>query len=60
MQIPSGPITRARARRIQESLQALVCTIQERVGDDLRTIEGLHNGETTLYTFLQTEDPSED
>ncbi|XP_071928059.1 uncharacterized protein [Coffea arabica] len=60
MQIPSGPITRARARRIQESLQALVCTIQERVGDDLRTIEGLHNGETTLYTFLQMEEPSED
>ncbi|XP_071918726.1 uncharacterized protein [Coffea arabica] len=48
MQIPSGPITRARARRFQESLQALVCTIQERVSDDLRTIEGLHNGETTL------------
>ncbi|XP_071901035.1 uncharacterized protein [Coffea arabica] len=48
MQIPSGPITRACARRLQESLQALVCTIQERVGDDLRTIEGLHNGETTL------------
>ncbi|XP_071918755.1 uncharacterized protein [Coffea arabica] len=60
MQIPSGPITRARARRIQDSLQALVCTIQERVGDDLRSIEGLHNGETTLYTFLQMEEPSEE
>ncbi|XP_071909750.1 uncharacterized protein [Coffea arabica] len=60
MQIPSGPITRARARRLQESLQALVCMIQERVGDDLRTIEGLHNGETTLYTFLQVEESSED
>ncbi|XP_071924833.1 uncharacterized protein [Coffea arabica] len=60
MQIPSGPITRARARRLQESLQALVSTIQERVGDDLRTIEGLHNGETTLHTFLQVEESSED
>ena len=60
IQVPSGPITRARARKIRESLQALVCTIQDRVGGGLRIIEGLDNEDSTLYTFLQVEASGEE
>ena len=44
---------------MRESLQALVCTIQERIGDDLKTIEGLENEDSTIHTLLQVDEPSE-
>ena len=59
IQVPLGPVTRARAKKMRESLQALVCTIQERIGDDLKTIEGLENEDSTIYTLLQVDEPSE-
>ncbi|XP_071923188.1 uncharacterized protein [Coffea arabica] len=57
IQVPSGPVTRARAKKMRESLQALVSTIQGRIGDDLKIIEGLENEDSKLYTLLQVEDP---
>ena len=45
---------------MRESLQALVCTIQERIGDDLKTIEALENEDTTIYTLFQVEEPNEE
>ncbi|XP_071939958.1 uncharacterized protein [Coffea arabica] len=59
IRVPSSPIIRARAKKIRESLQALVCTIQERIGDDLKIIEGLENEDSTIYTLLQVEESSE-
>ncbi|XP_071916229.1 uncharacterized protein [Coffea arabica] len=59
IQVPLGPVTRARAKKMRESLQALVCTIQERIGDDLKTIEGLENEDSTIHTLLQVDEPSE-
>ena len=60
IRVPSGPITRARAKKMHESLQALVCAVQERIGDDLKIIEGLENEDSTIYILLQVEDSSED
>ena len=60
IRVPSGPITRARAKKMRDSLQALVCIIQERVRDDLKIIEGLENEDSTIYTLLQVEESSED
>ncbi|XP_071933757.1 uncharacterized protein [Coffea arabica] len=60
IQVPQGPVTRARTKKLHESLQVLVCTIQERIGDDLKTIEGLENEDSTIYTLLQVDEPSED
>ncbi|XP_071933133.1 uncharacterized protein [Coffea arabica] len=57
IQVPSGPVTRARAKKTRESLQALVSTIQGRIGDDLKIIEGLENEDSKLYTLFQVEDP---
>ena len=59
IQVPLGPVTRARAKKMRESLQALLCTIQERIGDDLKTIEGLENEDSIIYTLLQVDEPSE-
>ena len=52
VQVPSGLITRVRARKFRESLQALVCTIQDRVGDDTRTIVGVQLEELSCVTLL--------
>ena len=60
VQAPLGLVTRARDKKVCESVQALVCTIQERVGDDLKIIEGLENEDSTIYTLLQVEESSED
>ncbi|XP_071924863.1 uncharacterized protein [Coffea arabica] len=57
IQVPRGPVTRARAKKMRESLQALVSTIQGRIGDDLKIIEGLENEDSKIYTLLQVEDP---
>ena len=59
IRVPSGLITRARAKKMRKSLQALVCTIQERIGDDLKVNEGLENENSTIYTLLQVDEPSE-
>ena len=56
----SGPITRARAKKMREAPQALVCTIQERVGDNLKIIEGLKNENSTIYTLLHVEESNEE
>ena len=52
VQVPSGSITRAHARKLRDSLQALVCAIQDRVGDDTRTIEGFQLEELPCVTLL--------
>ena len=52
VQVPSGPITRVCVGKLRESLQVLICTIQDLVGDDTRTIEGVQLKELPCVTLF--------
>ena len=54
----SGPITRARAKKLRDSLQALVRDIQAQVGDT-HSIQRLYHEDTILYTLIQVMDANE-
>ena len=56
VKVPSGQLTRSRARNLKEPLQALVCAVQDRVGCNTRSIEGLQHEESTFYTLFQVLD----
>ena len=53
-----GPMTRARGKKLKESMQALVCAIHDRVGH-ANVIQGLEEEETTRYTLIQVIESSE-
>ena len=53
VQVPSGPIMRSRARKLRDSLQALVCSIKDCIGEDMRTIEDFQLKEFLCVTLLQ-------
>ena len=54
--VPNGPLTRSRTKKLKEPLQALVCAVQDRVGCNTRSIEGLQHEESTFYTLFQVLD----
>mgnify|MGYP004716173859 CR=1 FL=1 len=46
-------MTRARAKKLKESMQSLVCAIHDRVGH-ANIIQGLEEEETTRYTVIKS------
>ena len=52
VRVPLGPVTRARAKRFKESLQALVRNVQDQQGVH-RNIEGLEVANQVVYTMIQ-------
>ncbi|XP_027181884.1 protein root UVB sensitive 1, chloroplastic-like [Coffea eugenioides] len=60
VRVPLGPVTRARAKRFKESLQAIVRSVQDQQGVH-RDIEGLEGDNQVVYTMIQAhEEPSGD
>ena len=57
VQVPLGPITQARTKRFKESLQALVCSVQDQQGVH-RDIEGLEGDNQVVYMMIQTHEES--
>ena len=60
VRVTLGPVTRARAKRFKESLQAIVRSVQDQQGVH-RDIEGLEGDNQVVYTMIQAhEEPSGD
>ena len=57
VRVPLGPVTRARAKRFKESLQALVRSVQDQQGVH-KNIEGLEDAKQVVYTLIQTHEAS--
>ena len=57
VQVPLGPITQARTKRFKESLQALVCSVQDQHGVH-RNIEGLEVTNRLTYTLIWANEAS--
>ena len=57
VRVSLGPITRARAKRFKESLQALVRSVQDQQGVH-RDIEGLEGDNQVVYTMIQAHEES--
>ena len=54
----SGPMTRARANKLKESMKAQVCAIRNGV-DHANLIHRLEKEEKICYTLIQALEPSE-
>ena len=57
VRVPLGPVTRARAKRFKEALQALVRAVQDQQGGQ-RVIEGLEGDNQVIYTMIQAHEDS--
>ena len=57
--VSSGLMTKARAKKLKESMQALVCDVQDQVGH-ANDIPGLENEDYTLYSLIQVLDAKDE
>ena len=53
LQLPNGPITRSRAKKIKETMQGLVQFIWDEARKSPTIKVGLKEGETTLLHLIQ-------